>query len=50
MKEMDVAKIRDAVRDLFLKANFELRPDVLKAIKSALRKRAGGADDSNAAD
>lgn len=37
MREIAVSKIRDVVRDLFLKANFELRKDVLKAIKSAAR-------------
>ena len=42
MREMDVSKIKDAVRELFLKANFELRPDVLKAIKSALKKEKNG--------
>lgn len=37
MREMNVIKIKDTVRDLFLKANFQLRPDVLKAIKAAAR-------------
>jgi len=40
MREIDVAKIKDAVRELCLKANFELRKDVLMAIKSALKKEA----------
>ena len=38
MREIDVSKIKDAVRELCLKANFELRKDVLKAIKAALKK------------
>ena len=38
MREIDVAEIKDAVRELCLKANFELRKDVLNAIKSALKK------------
>ncbi|MBN1526283.1 MAG: fumarate hydratase [Candidatus Omnitrophica bacterium] len=38
MRTIHVAKIRDAVKELCLKANFELRPDVLKALKRALRK------------
>jgi len=38
MREVTVSKIKDAVRDLCLKANFELRVDVLKAIRQALRK------------
>ena len=42
MREIDVSKIKDTVRDLCLKANFELRPDVLKAIKSALKKEKNG--------
>jgi len=35
MREIDVSKIKDAVRDLCLKANFELRKDVLRAIVKA---------------
>lgn len=42
MREINVSKIKDTVRDLCLKANFELRPDVLKAIKSALKKEENG--------
>jgi len=38
MREIGVSQIRDTVRDLCLKANFELRKDVLAAIKSACRK------------
>ena len=38
MREIAVSEIRDAVCDLCLKANFELRKDVLGAIKSAYRK------------
>jgi len=37
MREIAVSQIRDTVRDLCLKANFELRKDVLSAIKSAYR-------------
>ena len=38
MREIDVSKIKDAVSELCLKANFELRGDVLAAIKSALKQ------------
>jgi fumarate hydratase subunit alpha len=38
MREISVSKIRDTVTELCLKANFELRPDVLKALKAALKK------------
>lgn len=38
MREIDVSKIKDTVSELCLKANFELRGDVLAAIKKALRK------------
>jgi len=38
MREIDVTKIRDAVRELCLKANFELRGDVLRAIRKAIPK------------
>lgn len=45
-REIDVARLKDAVRDLCLKANFELRKDVIRAIKQSLRnetnKRARG--------
>jgi len=40
MREINVAKIRDAVSELFLKANFELRKDILRALKAALKKEA----------
>ncbi|MDP2928554.1 MAG: fumarate hydratase [Candidatus Omnitrophota bacterium] len=40
MREIDVGKIREAVAELCLKANFELRKDVLKALRSALSKEA----------
>lgn len=42
MREINVARIKDAVSDLFLKANFELRKDVLKALKAALSKETNG--------
>ncbi|EFK96698.1 fumarate hydratase, partial [sediment metagenome] len=35
MREIDVAKIKDTVRELCLKANFELRKDILKAVRKA---------------
>jgi fumarate hydratase subunit alpha len=35
---MDVRKIREAVTELCLKANFELRRDILKALKTALKR------------
>lgn len=38
MREIDVSKIKDAVKELCLKANFELRPDVLKAIRRSVGK------------
>ena len=38
MRQIDVSKIKDAVRELCLKANFELRKDVLRAVKAALKK------------
>ena len=38
MREIDVRKIREVVTELCLKANFELRKDVLKALRSALSK------------
>jgi len=38
MREIAVSQIRDTVRELCLKANFELRKDVLGAIKSACKK------------
>jgi fumarate hydratase subunit alpha len=37
MREIDVRRIRDTVAELCLKANFELRRDVLKALKVALK-------------
>ncbi|MDP2913522.1 MAG: fumarate hydratase [Candidatus Omnitrophota bacterium] len=41
MREIDVSVIKDAVMELCLKANFELRSDVLKAIKAAFKKETG---------
>jgi len=38
MREIAVSQIRDTICDLCLKANFELRKDVLGAIKSAYKK------------
>ncbi len=38
MREINVSKIKEAVTDLCLKANFELRRDVLSALKNALKK------------
>ena len=38
MREISVEKIKEAVTELCLKANFELRKDVLKALRAALRK------------
>ena len=37
MRKIDVAKIKDTVRDLCLKANFDLRADVISALKKALK-------------
>lgn len=38
MRTVDVARIKDAVSELCLKANFELRKDVLKALKKFAQK------------
>ena len=38
MREIDVRKMRETVAELCLKANFELRRDILKALKVALKK------------
>ena len=38
MREINVSRIREAVTELCLKANFELRRDVLKSLRSALSK------------
>lgn len=38
MREISTSKIREAVTELCLKANFDLRQDVLGALKSALKK------------
>ncbi len=38
MRKINVSKIRETVRDLCLKANFELRKDVLNALKASLLK------------
>lgn len=43
MRKIPVKKIREAVRELCLKANFELRPDILRALKNACRKERGRA-------
>ena len=42
MREIEVSKIKDTVRELCLKANFELRKDVLQAIKAAVKKETNG--------
>ncbi len=38
MKKITSGKITDVVKNLFLKANFELPPDVLSALRSSLKK------------
>ena len=38
MREIDVSKIKDTVTELCLKANFELRKDILKALRLALKR------------
>ncbi len=38
MREINVSRIRSAVEDLCLKANFELRRDILDALRSALKR------------
>ena len=38
MRTVDVAKIRDAVRDACLEANFVLRKDILRALRKAVPK------------
>jgi len=38
MREIDVRKIRETVSELCLRANFELRRDILKALKTALKR------------
>ena len=38
MRQISVSKIKDVVKELALRANFELRSDVLKALKDALRR------------
>jgi fumarate hydratase subunit alpha len=38
MRTIDVAKIKDAVRELCLEANFALRKDILKALKKAVSR------------
>jgi len=43
VRKIPAGKIKDAVRDLFLKANFELRPDVLAALKKAALAEKGRA-------
>jgi fumarate hydratase subunit alpha len=42
MREISVTKIRDAVSELCLKANFELRKDMLSALRSALKNETDG--------
>jgi fumarate hydratase subunit alpha len=41
MREISISKIRETVTELCLKANFELRKDVLKALRLALKKETG---------
>ena len=38
MREINVSKIRDVIRDLCLKSNFELRGDVLRALTQGLKR------------
>ncbi len=38
MREIDVSRIKDAIKGLCLTANFELRRDILKALKAGLKK------------
>ena len=38
MRELDVSKIRDAVAELCMKANFELRRDISGALRQALKR------------
>jgi len=38
MREINVQRVREAVTELCLKANYELRKDVLKALKTFLKK------------
>ncbi|MCX5685955.1 MAG: fumarate hydratase, partial [Candidatus Omnitrophica bacterium] len=38
MREISVSKIKEAVSELCLSANFELRKDILKALKAGLKK------------
>mgnify|MGYP003392995028 CR=1 FL=1 len=38
MREINVSKIREAVTELCLKANFEMRKDIARALKAAFRK------------
>ena len=38
MRKIHVSKIKEAVKELSLKANFELRKDILDALKKAVRK------------
>lgn len=41
MRKIDVSRIKAAVRDLCVKANFELRPDILAALKRAQGRETG---------
>lgn len=38
MREIDILKVRQTVAELCLRANFELRPDILRAIKAAAKR------------
>lgn len=38
MRQINVQKIRDTVKELCLKANFELRPDILRALRDAAKR------------
>jgi len=42
MREIEVSRIRDAVRELCLEANFVLRKDVLKALRKAAAREKNG--------
>lgn len=43
MRKISVSKVQKTVKDLCLKANFELRPDILAALKNAARAENGRA-------
>ena len=42
MREIAVSKIRDTVRDLCIKANTVLRPDIVRALESAKKRERKG--------